>query len=516
MNEADERFDAVVIGSGFGGGIAALRLAQAGARVLVLERGRRWGTQEPFPRDVRDLQNLLWRPNDRRPCTGLYDPRFFDALGALVASGVGGGSLIYACVHVRPDDSVFEGRGWPSGIARNLLDPYFDRVAEELRLSPLPPETDVPKRSALRRAAESVGREAVDPPMAVRWQADSTPGCRLVAECEFGCPHGAKNSVDLTYIAKAETLGAEVRALAEVRTIVEIPGGYRCGYRDLRTRRAGQVTAPLLVVAAGTLGTTELLLRAQHQRTLPRLSDDLGRGYSANGDFLGMVEGTLDLDTAYGTDVTSIVRYFDGSPGFTVAAPTFQATAMAVAAGISAMPLRIPGWLVWWLLRRYHPFLLRSGLLSKPRRLPFLHRPDPSKTTFLFAIGQDTANGHLRLANDHLNIDWKYSQDNQVLIRRTSAALQELARSYGGSFQPLPTWRATKKPFTVHSLGGCRMADHASNGVVSPEGQVFGHDGLFVADGSVIPTSIGFHPAMTIAAVAERIAEHALTYAAAA
>jgi cholesterol oxidase len=186
---------------------------------------------------------------------------------------------------------------------------------------------------------------------------------------------------------------------------------------------------------------------------------------------------------------------------------------MAVLSALGAAGVPLPGALLWWLLRRYHPFLLRSGLLSSPHRFPFFRPPNPSRTTFLFAIGQDNANGRIRLSGGELAIDWAYSDENQALVARMGKALDAIAGAYGGPFRELPTWRATHKPLTVHSLGGCHLADTPSDGVVSAEGQVFGYDGLFIADGSVIPTSIGFHPVMTIAAVAERIAEHVVAYA---
>src|SRR5271167_2631996 len=158
MSEKFDRFDAVVIGSGFGGSINALRLAQAGKSVVVLERGKRY---EPttFPRDVRDVDNLLWRYPIRQQAQGLYDVRFFSGIGAVVASGVGGGSLIYANIHIRPDSIVFDDPRWPREINRRSLDPYYDRVQHELQISPLPEDIKLSKRDAYRLAAKKAGRQ---------------------------------------------------------------------------------------------------------------------------------------------------------------------------------------------------------------------------------------------------------------------------------------------------------------------------------------------------------------------
>ncbi|WNZ65755.1 GMC family oxidoreductase N-terminal domain-containing protein [Myxococcus sp. MxC21-1] len=195
------RYDVVVVGSGFGGSISALRLAQAGKSVLVLERGKRYRPGD-FPRDVTRTDEVLWRHATRRKAQGLYDVRFLSGIGTVTASGVGGGSLIYANVHVRPDANVFEDPRWPRTYRRDSLEPYFDKVARELRLNPVPPSMPLRKRDLFQRAARGMGRETFDPPVAVAFSEPPGPGrrvCQLCAECEFGCQHGAKNTMDLTY-----------------------------------------------------------------------------------------------------------------------------------------------------------------------------------------------------------------------------------------------------------------------------------------------------------------------------
>jgi cholesterol oxidase len=165
MNAQNEHYDAVVIGSGFGGSINALRLAEAGRSVLVLERGRRYRPGE-FPRDVRDVDRLFWRYPRRSGSRGLYDVRFFSGIAAVVASGVGGGSLIYANIHIRPDPVVFEDPRWPRAIHRRSLDPYYDRVAAMLGIAPIPADVPLVKRDIYREAARQVGRPVFDPDMA--------------------------------------------------------------------------------------------------------------------------------------------------------------------------------------------------------------------------------------------------------------------------------------------------------------------------------------------------------------
>ena len=165
----DTRYDGVIIGSGFGGSINALRLAEAGRSVLVLERGKRYRPGE-FPRDVTDVNKLFWRYPQIAASRGLYDVRFFSGVAAVVASGVGGGSLVYANIHIRPDPSVFDDPRWPRSINRQTLDPFYDKVAATLGISPIPREIQLVKRDVYRAAAKKMGREVFDPDMAVKWR----------------------------------------------------------------------------------------------------------------------------------------------------------------------------------------------------------------------------------------------------------------------------------------------------------------------------------------------------------
>lgn len=506
-------FDAVVVGSGFGGSIAALRLSEAGRSVFVLERGRRWRPGE-FPRDVRDIDRLLWRWPRHAAARGLYDVRFFSGLGAVVASGVGGGSLVYANIHIRPDAVVFDDARWPARIKRRTLDPFYDRVRDMLGVAPLPESRVLPKREAFRNAARKMGRQVFDPDQAVSWDNPGAAGrsaCQFVAECEFGCQHGAKNTLDLTYLARAEAHNARVATDCVVDLVEPLAGGWRVSFRDLATGQRQSVSARIVVLAAGTLGTNEILLRSRADGALPRISPRLGHGYSGNGDFLGSIMNARDdLEPWNGTDVTSVIRFFEAPPQFTMAAPTFNRVTMTV---LAALGQRDPRWLTWAapLLWRCAPFLLplafRSGLLNRIYARATADEAPAAHMTNLFAIGRDNANGVITLRNGRLDIAWDYAEENRALIDAMLRAMGDVADAYGGHFSPLVTWLLFKRILTVHSLGGCHLSDGPDRGVVSPLGEVHGHAGLFVADGSVVPTAIGFHPCMTIAALAEHIAD---------
>jgi cholesterol oxidase len=514
VKSARREYDVVVIGSGFGGSINALRLAQAGKSVLVLERGRRWHAGD-FPRDTTDVNNVFWRWPTKGAARGLYELRFFSGVSAVVASGVGGGSLVYANINIRPDRVVFDDERWPRAITRATLEPYFDRVAATLGISPVPTTTPIPKRDALHAAATARGRTAFDPDQAVNWDK-----CQRCSQCEFGCQHGAKNTADLTYLAQAETLGVEVLP-GQCALAIEPNGGgpaegrarYAVRYRDVATGVDASVFGKRVVVAAGTVGTNELLLRCRDVlRTLPKLSARLGEGYSANGDFLGNIEGsTRDLQPWDGPDVTTVIRYTDGGPLFTLAAPGFTRGVTSVLASLGQPHL---DWVrfVAPLLRRslngVVPWMFERGMLAKPLWIPEPKAGDPSRMINLFAIGRDNANGRFQMNGaGELDLTWDYARENRPLLEAMTTAMNEVAADLGGTFAPLALWSAFERLLTVHSLGGCRLGEDVEHGVVSERGEVFGYPGLFVADGSVIPTSIGFHPAMTISAVCERIAE---------
>jgi cholesterol oxidase len=510
MHPNEEHYDAVIVGSGFGGSINSLRLAQAGRSVLVLERGGRYKPGE-FPRDVSDVDKVFWRYPRRTESRGLYEVRFFSGIAAVVASGVGGGSLIYANIHIRPEPVVFDNPRWPRSVNRESLDPYYDKVAAMLGVAPLPADIKLAKRDMYREAAVRAGREVFDPDQAVSWK---EPGygrqaCQLVTECEFGCPHGAKNTLDFNYLAQAERSGARLRPGCYVTHVEPHTSGYRVHYTDLASGASASITGRRVVLSAGTLGTNEILLRCRHvYRTLPDLSRKLGDGYSGNGDFLGSIQNSqTDLEPWKGPDVTSVIRYFESAPQFTMAAPTFNRAVMTVLASRrqgGGRLLKVLSPLLWPLMEWIIPWAFRSGYLTKPARS---RAGDPARMTNLFAIGRDNANGRVRLKRGRLDIEWDYARENRELTQKMLAAMQEVADVYGGTFAPLITWNIFNRIITVHSLGGCHLSDSSQGGVVSTHGEVHGYPGLFVADGSVIPSSIGFHPVMTISAVSERIAE---------
>src|SRR3954452_18559682 len=290
----DATYDVVVVGSGFGGGIAACRLAEAGKRVCVLERGRRFKPTDFIEEDASEAPRLLWHKSLNPG--GLFDVRLMRDVTVICAAGVGGGSLVYANVQLRAPKEVFE-QGWPDAITRAELDPWYTRTEDALQPRTTPPDPSLPKVNAFAAAARHAGKEANLLPIAVHFgeprehpfSGVRQEGCQNLGRCDIGCPLFAKNTVDITYIAKAEALGAQVRPLHLVHGIGPPAGAgepWRIAYRDLADGRKGTVEAPGVVLAAGTLGSTRLLM--MNRRRLPGLSPMLGSRFSGNGDALGI------------------------------------------------------------------------------------------------------------------------------------------------------------------------------------------------------------------------------------
>ncbi len=506
--------DAIVIGSGFGGATVALRLGQADRTVMLLERGRRYSLDD-FPDSSKDANRIFWRQRKDPEARGLYELAVYADLAAIVSSGLGGGSLIWANVLARPDPVVFEDSRWPHGMTRPALDPLYDHIIAGLGASPVPATLNLAKRNQFRAAAVAIGERHYDPPQAVTWEGHAGPGreaCRLCASCELTCRFGAKNTLDYRYLAHAEhTLGCQVRTDALVTHIEPITDGYAVHGINTPDGSPFRATAPQVVVAAGTLGTLDILFRSRDAAaTLPQLSDRLGHGISCNGDYFGnIVDAAQPINGHHGPDVTTILVAAGDDAPFTVVAPSFNKEAMTFLAAqgqLRGFPIPLVSDAAWRTMGDAIPAVFASGAVRDTIARPPEGTPDPARMTNLFAIGRDNAGGRASFENDRVEIRWAYAKENAALVARMDATLAKLAKAYGGRYAPLATWSFFKKPLTVHPLGGCAMADAATEGVVSPTGEVHGYPGLFVADGSMLPTSLGVHPALTIAALAERVA----------
>jgi len=312
-------YDAIVIGTGFGGSVAACRLAQAGLKTGVLERGRRYDTN-PFPRDWNDpAKGWLWQVGQ-----GLFDVRPFQEMTVVQSAGLGGGSLIYANVHLRAPEAVFE-RGWPAGYNRAALDPYYDLVAYMLDINPIDkaPRGLPAKTQLMRTVADELGRaqQFCHPNIAVDFGPDAIHknkfgvdqrGCNYCGECDIGCNLHAKNTLDLNYLAIAQAMGADIATQAEVTRIEPAAGGYKVAFTNhAAAGQSEEIHARLVFVCAGAVNSAELLLKCRDWHgTLPNISERLGHGYSGNGDLLAFAFNTsTPFKPSYGPTITSGIVY---------------------------------------------------------------------------------------------------------------------------------------------------------------------------------------------------------------
>ncbi len=555
---ADEHFDAVVVGSGFGGSVTALRLGEAGMRVCLLERGKPYPPGS-FPRSPWGTSHNLWDPSEG--LHGLFNIWEFRGLGGIVSSGLGGGSLLYSNVLIRKDAATFvredlEHGGWEHWpVTYEDLEPYYERHEAMLQAKPYPldqpPYDRTPKTNALRHAAERLGLEWYLPKLAVTFAPDGgAPAtgrqivgeqenlhgiprqtCRMCGECNFGCNYGSKYTLDYNYLSFAKLRhGVEIRTRCEAKTLAPRPGGgYSVGYVDHSEAVEGErrqaplqektLAADRLVLCGGTFGSTYLLLR--NRANFPGLSERLGTGFGGNGDLLTFVMRTHELvngerrgrliEPGYGPVITSTIRMKDELEGgrgraFYVQDGGYPETInwMIEASDQPAGIVRAARF-AWRLLKLW---LRRGGSSDIGGDLArFIGlAPTSSSTLPLFAMGRDIPDGTMRLTADGLlDVDWNKRRSNPTFeeVRRTGRAIADIL---DGTFKDNPPWYVGRV-VTVHPLGGCPMGRNEREGVVDSYGQVFGYPGFVIADGSVMPGPVGPNPSNTIAALAHRFSE---------
>jgi cholesterol oxidase len=515
-------FDAVIVGSGFGGGVTACRLAENGWHVCVLERGRRFGPGD-FPDSPDQAPFSFWHRLQNPG--GFFDLRLMKDLAVLTAAGVGGGSLVDASAHVRAPSGVFEGPEWPEAISRSELDRYYDRAAEAFQPRPIPGEPELPKVRAFAALGQRSGHSAREVPLAIHFGEDRRnpfsgvlqQGCQNLGRCDTGCPIFAKNSVDITYMARAEAHGAEVYPGREVTRIESSTqhGAWRVGFRDLQHRVGGAVEGRVLVLAAGALGSTRLLF--ENRRRLRTLSPALGSRFTGNGDPVGFIlapaaPGVAGANIQYGPSITSWLDYAD-ERGLIVVDGSLPGHVYGLGAIISGVS-RLSTW--GRLVLRAKGIAVRVGFTDRPvssRNIRMKARRDvPISDSLVFLmIGRDVAAGRMRLSPIFRCFDVQMSkQTNAALFETASEVAMELGAAAEGAVFYAVGAGPLNKSITMHPLGGCPMSDDPAHGVVDDQGRVYGYETMYVLDGSIVPTGLAVSPAATIAALAERGVERML------
>lgn len=522
-----DSYDVIVIGSGFGGAITACRLAQAGRSVCVLEKGRRWDRLD-FPRGPGEVsQSAL--ANGKQPGPGFIEYLTFRNMDIIQGTGVGGGSLHYFNVHLQPPAFIFDQPAWPRAITLPRLRPYYALASDMLGANPVAEGQGLgPCRRTLvfEDAANGMGRQAERVPVCVRFQDQDTgngfkPGCEHCGNCLLGCHVHAKNTLDLNYIPMAEHHGARVLPRHQALNITPDDQGYTVTCADHGSPRPHGPRYTLrrfhgrqVVMAAGTLGTNELLLRCkQRSRTLPRLSPQLGRNFSGNGDFIfaGTHYPSLVVEPGRGPSITAGVG-FQGQKGRYIYIEDLGYPDPFVWYFNSAIPTRGRFLRMLRQTRRYISDAMNTGLrfeLDELLEAGFF-------THFLpyLGMGTDAADGVLSLdRNGAIDLQWSV-RNSLPMFREMIRHMRGMSRASGGRFINSFLWRTPitslplRKTLSAHPLGGCAMSDTPRTGVTNDRGEVWGYPGLFVADGALMPAALGVNPSATISAMAERVAHH--------
>jgi cholesterol oxidase len=517
---SETEFDIVVVGSGFGGSVTAMRLSQKGYRVAVVEAGKRLRAED-FPKSNWNVWKYFWAPRFR--CFGIQNITLLEGVMVLHGSGVGGGSLVYANTLMRPDDTVFLDPTWNRNVAWSReLSPHYETAQKMLGVTTNPALLE--GEEALRRVGERMGAGATVHPTEVgvffgkpnervadpyfAGKGPERAGCTLCGGCMVGCRYRAKNTLDYNYLWFAERFGT--RIFPETRATRVVPradGGYDVETRSTTAffpRSGPRLRAKRVVLAAGVLGTVELLLENRDvHRTLPNVSARLGDFVRTNGESL--------------LGATSFERHRELSRGIAIGAAFHpnsltKIESVRYPAGSGAMrllgvPLTPDGNAVTRPLK-----MLVRMLARLPAMLRLLTVADWARSTLILLVMQ-TVDQHMRLRlGRSLLRPWRGLRGTPTdkpipsYLPVAQEAAEILAEEIRGEPQNIVSEVLLRTPATAHILGGCCIGASPDDGVIDAHHEVFGHPGLYVCDGSVIPGNLAVNPSLTITAMAERFA----------
>lgn len=532
--------DVLVVGSGFGGSVAALRLTEKGYRVAVLEAGRRFA-DEDFAATSWHLRDFLWAP--RLGCLGIQRVHRLRDVLVLAGAGVGGGSLVYANTLYEPLDAFYTDPSWGHLTDwKAELAPYYDQARRMLGVVTYAGRT--PADEAVHQVAREMGVEGTftPAPVGVLFGAPGVPvpdpffggagparrGCLECGQCMTGCRHGAKNTLVKNYLHLAEAAGARIHPLTTVTRIAPLPdGGYEVTSRrtDRPFARRTRWTAQHVVLAAGAHGTQQLLHAQRDAGTLPHLSERLGMLTRTNSEaLLGATAdrrppGGTAPDYTRGVAITSSfhpdahthvepVRYGRGSNAMALLqtvlvtprgarGPRTQGEGTAPDDGARPGIAPSPGeWVreLWAQRRRLPAMLDLRGWSERTVIALVMQSHDNSLTTYT----RRTWTGRRRMTSRQ-----GHGAPNPGWIPAAHEAARRLARVMGGA-PGGSIGEPFGMPLTAHFLGGCAIGASPESGVLDAYQRVFGHPGLHVLDGAAVSANLGVNPSLTITAQAER------------
>lgn len=585
-------YDAVIIGSGFGGSVAAAQLAARKKKVLILERGTWWITPEtlgkppalapgkqrmpdwlaanhqpvqywPRPDHKEGLLDVFASVRTKLNPAGLYKLSNFEEATTLTASAVGGGSMIYSNVTIAPDPGVLQHIGLNLGAAEygaalQWMTDFRGPLNKVVTKIPLPGRdvsalTDddylyLDRARVLRDAAAELAPKLG---IALPWspldlavieydpnragQSDAAKNhtfCERQGRCLLGCLPAARLTLSkslFAHLLQDPTSGVALWPRAEARQIRKTGDGYQVIFHDHRPGGGEQtVTAPMVFLAAGTLGTTELLLRSQHQDGL-ELPDTVGKHFSTNGDFGAFVVNTAErVSSTRGPINTCEVKAVVDGTNITIE----DCAIPAMFASIASTALSV---LDNFAKRRIFHERLRLAWLTHAipdlrdflPHLPATSDPNDMRTEaeyvnnifFFNVMGQDDASGNFSLDGDDLRLEWEQPIADHPTFKKTDELCRHFAEAMGGDYVALWDALPRRRLMITHPLGGCTIGPDRTQGAVDEYGRVFDaggvkvtdtHAGLFVVDGSAIPGALAINPTLTITAQALKAVGHAL------
>jgi cholesterol oxidase len=506
-------YDYIVIGSGFGGSVASLRLAEKGYSVLTIEQGKRFNPED-FPKTNWNLSKYLWVPALR--FFGFQKLSFYSTASILSGAGVGGGSLVYANTLYLPPDEFFNNLSWHRfGDWKKLLEPFYDRASFMLGRKKYTKKNiedqmleDVSKDMNAHNTFESVfvgvnidGLETESDPY-FNGLGPLRKGCIECGGCMVGCRENAKNTLDRNYLWFAEKMGVEILPETKVEKISYVDNLYVVETKSITSfflKRKKIFRAKGIIVAAGALGTLEILLKQKHRfSTLPLISDKLGHELRTNAETLCAVSGAsqklnngLAITSVFSPDPhthVEIVKYPDNS------------NVMKWFFGLSVAGASTPLKRTILLFKKSitHPYLFLKTIFNFKW----------STNMVIFLVMQSTDNAMRMIWKNNIfggkmKIDNRGQKRVPAYIAIGQEVMERYAKKASGIAQNILLEVFFDRPTTAHILGGCPMSESVDNGVVDENLKVHGYPDFYITDGSVIQGNIGVNPSLTITAMAE-------------
>lgn len=513
--KAEESYDFVIIGSGFGGSVSALRLTEKGYNVLVIEKGKEYNPKD-FPKTNWNLRRWLWLPSLR--FFGFFKMTFYRHIGILSGVGVGGGSLVYANTLPRPAAEFYRSGNW-TGLAdwENELRPFYE-IAETMLGAALNPklyDSDL----TLKTLAENLGKGHLFEPTRAsvffgepektvsdpyfNGSGPDREGCSFCGGCMTGCRHNAKNTLDKNYLYLAAEKGAHILPEHFVKSVKPLgalngSSGYEIRYRKTTAflfARNNTVTAGAVIMSGGVLGTVRLLLNMK-RKLLPGLSDAIGDNIRTNNESLVLVDSRdYSKDFSKGIAIGSIfppdenshlepVRYGSGS-GF------WKMLGVPLTHGRNVFTRS--GKLLWHLVR--HPLSWIHIYFTK----------DFARQSVILLFMQHI-NSKLKLERGLFNMRSKMSSGDvpTAFMNESKILAEQVAALINGKPFVLVTEAVTGIPTTAHILGGAVIGKSPSEGVIDTDHRVFGYENMYICDGSAVSSNPGVNPSLTITAMTER------------